>query len=154
MQLARRIAQRANAVCQAEWRKRSLVIGASADYDHKNGRNHFARILCLSKTTHFWSHLAPVVWSPDPPIPAERNSPFERIQRNLPRLFKRWTIPFIITLKFIYIWYMFFLFSAVEGIYSRVLRILRLQIWPYVYQDKKWKGNYIYIQNTQIYIFI
>ena len=124
---------------QAVWTKHSWFIGASADYAHKNGRNHFAQILYFSifghifwcnfsKTTHFWSHLVPVVWSPDPPTPAERNSPFEQIQRNLPRLFKLWTIPFSIRLKFIYIWHMIFLFSAVEEIYSRVLRILRLRI--------------------------
>ena len=76
------------------------------------------------------------------------NSPFEQIQPFLPCLFfSRWTIPFIIRLKFI--WHMF-LFSAVEEIYSRVLRILRLRIWPYVYRDEKWKGNYIYIDYPKI----
>ena len=97
---------------QAVWTKHSWFIGASADYAHKNGRNHFAQILFFSifghnflcnfsKPTHFWSHLAPVVWRPDPPTPAKGNSPFAQIQRILPRLFKLWTIPFIITLKFI-----------------------------------------------------
>jgi hypothetical protein len=58
--------------------------------------------LCnFSKPTHFWSHLAPVVWRPDPPTPAKRNSHFAQIQRILPRLFKLWALPFIIRFKFI-----------------------------------------------------
>jgi len=32
--------------------ERSLVIGASADYAHKNGRNHFAQILFFSIFGH------------------------------------------------------------------------------------------------------
>ena len=63
--------------------ERSLVIGASADYAHKNGRNHFAQILYFSifghifwcnfsKTTHFWNHLAPVVGSPATPTPIRK----------------------------------------------------------------------------------
>ena len=63
---------------QAVWTKRSWFIGASADYAHKNGRNHFAQLLFFSifghnflcnfsKPTHFWSHLAPVVWRPTHP---------------------------------------------------------------------------------------
>ena len=49
---------------------------------------------------------------------------------------------------------MFFLFSAVEEINSRVLRILRLRIWPYVSRDKKWKGNYkhVYVYIINVYI--
>ena len=63
--------------------ERSLVLGASADYAHNNGRNHFAQILYFSifglifwcnfsKTTHFWNHLAPDVGSPAPPTPIRK----------------------------------------------------------------------------------
>ena len=93
---------------KAVWTKRSWFIGASADYAHKNGRNHFAQILYFSifghifwcnfsKTTHFWNHLAPVVWSPAPPTPIRKKQSFRPNTTQFAS--SLWTIPFIITLK-------------------------------------------------------
>ena len=78
---------RSNAACEAnhatrkcsfraEWTKSSWFIGASADYAHKNGRNHFAQILFFS--------IFDTIFSVTFQKPASRNSPFEQIQRILP----------------------------------------------------------------------